>query len=335
MLPWSTPQEIQTVYGYIRSNYPHNVPEAIVQICFHYFDQNYVVQFRGNRLTQFLSVVVGACYQHKIKFNPNLSFLFCVFPNGRHKSKGQTIMEFQIKSMLNKIDYVIVALQMGCYESLQMDSYRNKNRNKKFKYEQNQNQVSRFKVRPLCKLKDHKKLIFSLKIVSAQIKYRTDDKITYYPSLSAMQLKETSTLTWNVSSSMIESFKDYDFKMRHDGPIQNNVWISCFPNGCYSDGIGWFQWSVKLLSFPINISKITVKSKITAILENETFETEKEKTIDHDDCKYRISGPSFLRNKLKNKLSFNAELIIKQLYDMNGNEVPRSNWIDHNVMLTK
>ena len=67
--------------GYVRANYHYNVPEAIIRLCLKYFDQNFTIQFSGINLQRFLSEKAGKCYQYKIKFNQDLSFIFAVIPN--------------------------------------------------------------------------------------------------------------------------------------------------------------------------------------------------------------------------------------------------------------
>ena len=41
------------VRGYMRNNYDHNVPEALVRICISYF-QDTTITFRGKQLDEFL-----------------------------------------------------------------------------------------------------------------------------------------------------------------------------------------------------------------------------------------------------------------------------------------
>ena len=53
----------------------------------------------------------------------------------------------------------------------------------------------------------------------------------HYPSLSAVQLKETLSLEWVVPSSLINDLKQYPKKVAYYGPISDNLCIACFPNG--------------------------------------------------------------------------------------------------------
>ena len=149
--------------------------------------------------------------------------------------------------------------------------------------------------------------------------------MTYYPSISAIQLKEKSSLKWNVAPLSIAGFKKYPNRSSYCGPICDNMYVAVAPNGKSKHSIGYFQFGVGLASFPRDISRIKFMVNIKAILEDEQFEEKYEKDLHHDcDRGYYVSGArGFLNTKLTNKLSLEATMLIMEMYDMNDNFVPK------------
>ena len=68
-------------------------------------------------------------------------------------------------------------------------------------------------------------------------------------------------------------------------------------------------------------------------LEDEIMHRNSEKTMEFEQILHVRAGARFLMTKIKDKLSMEATIIIKGLYDLNGNEVPKAKWIDHNVLI--
>ena len=82
--------------------------------------------------------------------------------------------------------------------------------------------------------------------------------------------------------------------------------------------------------------QITIHTDILSkvFIQTSVFETDLEEESYHNE-RWGAFGRSFISNKLKNSLSFEAKVIIKELYNMKGNEVPRDKWINYNVILSK
>ena len=60
--------------------------------------------------------------------------------------------------------------------------------------------------------------------------------------------------------------------------------------------------------------------------------TEYDEKINHD-RPYIALCEMFEGARLSENLSFEAQVTIKELYDMDGNKVPKSGWRNHNVNL--
>ena len=319
---------LTTVRGYVRKNYLYNVPEAIMRIFFKYIDQNFIVSFKGSRLKQFLLCPRDHYYRYSIKFNQELSFLICIIPSADGE---RTALGFQIESMSNKIDYIMVCWELSCFDvkSFSIGSV-------KICAKSNQQEIKEWKFQSIgsvSQLQKYEILLFNFKILSLQIMNKDTNKMTYYPSLKAIQLKQVSTLKWNASKSLINNFKSYPHKAGYNGPIQDNLCIICGPNGFLSRNEGIFGYGVVMTVFPRNTSKIVVKVRVKVELEDDKFEREIENEIHHDGF-WVIPDRGFSKDKLKEKLLFEAEVIVKELYDLNGNKVPRNEWIDHNVIIS-
>ena len=104
------------------------------------------------------------------------------------------------------------------------------------------------------------------------------------------------------------------------------------PNGVKNES--YFQFYVALATFPTDIKKIKIMVNVRTILEHEGFETKYERDLHHNKpCMFY--GGEFFKFELTNKLSLEATVIIKELYDMNDNIVPKNEWINHNVIQSK
>ena len=75
---------------------------------------------------------------------------------------------------------------------------------------------------------------------------------------------------------------------------------------------------------------------INPVVADKKYGIQHEKHLSRDDWIYGSEGclePAFLRNRLENKLSFEAIVIIRELYDLSGDKVSKDKWIEHNVIL--
>ena len=328
-------KEIPTVFGYVRTNYHGNVPEAIIRLCLHYFNQNYLIQFKGKKLKELWSMKTVQCYRYIIKFNHDISFEMCIVP--RYKVTGLTDMETftvasKLESMSKTIDYIIVAYEFSCFDFKSLD------RNIKFFrkiYHENTNKFHWHlqSIGLSSQFKDIEPLSSNFKITSLQIKYKTEE-IIYYPSLSAVKFKETSSLKWNVSKALIDILKTYPHRAAYTGPIVDNLCVVCGPNGLLPSDVGYFVHGVSLTTFPKDILKMTVQLNIITELEDDKFEEEYKRDLHHDK-KWVIGAPRFLNSRLKGRLSYDVTFYIEALYNLKGDEVPKNEWIDHNVLLSE
>ena len=175
----SASRETHAVFGYVRTKYHRNVPEAIIRLCLQYFDQNSCLVFRRNPLKQLLSLKEGKCYTHAIKFNQDLSFSFQVVPSLSKDKKFA--LGFLNKSMSDAIDYAIICAEISCKQGpfqANIKVCRKKNhQNKSNWHYQFVGYSSQFNTDGI--------LLFNFKILSAQIKYE-DNGLIYYPSLNAV-----------------------------------------------------------------------------------------------------------------------------------------------------
>ena len=126
----------------------------------------------------------------------------CMVP--RYKVTGSTdtakfTVAIKLESMSKTIDYIIVAYEFSCFDFKSLD------RNIKFFrkiYHENKNKFDLISqsIGLSSQFEDIEPLSSNFKITSLQIKYKTEE-IIYYPSLSAVKFKETSSSKWNVSKA--------------------------------------------------------------------------------------------------------------------------------------
>ena len=324
--------EQQTVFGYVRLNYVGNIPRAITRLCLHYFDQNHIINFKGNKLKDLWSLNNGRYCGYTMKFNQDLSFHFQIVPNANHEQvPNRFSLGVKIESMSDTIDYIIGLFELSCFDHNTLD------RNIKFcakLHHENKNKWRSQSIGSSPQFRHLQQLLFNFKVLHIQIKYKVSNKMLYYPSLQKLQLTESSELKWSVPGSLVDDFKNYPHKSAYTGPVDTNLCIICGPNGFVSADIGYFIHGVLLTVFPKDIIKMTVKVDMICELEDDKFEGNYEQDLHHDKL-WLVAAPRFLKDKLKSKLSFVINLEIKALYDLDGNEVPRDEWIDHNVILSE
>ena len=337
----STVRKSHLVFGYVRTNHVHHIPQAVIKLCLGYFDQNIIIKYKGNKLKHFLSTAHGKHPKYKFDFNRDLSFKISVAPKSslnKETDKEYIIMGLGIIKISAEIDYIIMSWKMSCFENESLihcnftDCHRfsTKDENKRF-------YVS---VGHLSQFKDTQQMIFKFSILSMQIKYKNKKKITYYPSISTVQLNEASSLRWNVSLSLIDILKQHQNRIFHAGPIIDQLYIKMAPNGRREERAGYFQYTVGLASFPINISKVTAQVTIKAILhtKNGIQSIPTPIPFEIEITQNKLGATQFFKfpnNKLQDKLLFEANVIILKLYDLDENIVPRNKWIDYNVLLSE
>ena len=71
---------------------------------------------------------------------------------------------------------------------------------------------------------------------------KNNDKICYYPSLSAYQLKRVSIFEWNGDKNMIDQSKKWPNRTTINGPIMDNLFVVCYPNVVHPIHAGKFNF---------------------------------------------------------------------------------------------
>ena len=167
----SSLQKTHTVFGYVRTNYHQNVPEAIIKMCLKYFEQDFIVTFKGDKFKHILFNE----YRNVIKFNQDLAFCIHLKPN----HKGRIKMGLQPDKISDNIDYIIVCWTMICFDSDQeplrysLRFCHKFSRNKTGNYRGNLAGL-------LSQFQNSNQLSFKFIMSNLQIKYKTN-KISYYP----------------------------------------------------------------------------------------------------------------------------------------------------------
>ena len=66
------------------------------------------------------------------------------------------------------------------------------------------------------------------------------------------------------------------------------------------------------------------------------FGCENETSIGSDEAGKMLPSFGFIpRDKLNHNLIFEVQVVIKKVFDTNGEEVPRNKWVDHQIILNK
>ena len=323
----STVCKFHVVSGYIRSNYIYSVPEPLIRICLLYFDETFIIKFKGKRLNKFLSMKNKETIKYQIKFNQNLTLKIHVAPNGRlAHHKGKLCIKLGIHEMTKTVEYFRFRCSWNCVET--ESSIRHLITSKAFfsKYKDKPNSVIAVMGSAPRKQRNTITLLFSIQ--SLIIKYQDSPEILYYPSLQSVKLKEKTKYQWKIDRSLINKFMEYSPGEHYESPPTNNVCIVCYPNMFH----GKMMTGIRLLSFPINVQRMKVKIIAKC---NFCDVKEYECMLQARNASSRLRGTEKNLESLKDELVFDVEIHIMEIYDVNGDIVPTNKWIQHNIDISE
>ena len=320
----STVKKSHAVYGYIRNNYEHNIPDVIIKMCLMYFDVVFQYRYKNQIFQQLLSFPVCRAKFRLVIFNKDLAFGIGIAPNGIDTKPNQSApLLLEVKHIANSIDSITICFQFDVPEiqSSMIALTRFDAEKQDFYY---------LPMNP-SKIHQQKQLTIKFIIHSLIIKYKKDKETLYYPSLGSIKLKEKIRFEWNVDKTTIESFRNYTNGFGFSSPIFDNVSIRCYPNGADSDSKGRFCWGLFFGSFPLDIKKITVK----IIAKTNVCEKRREyvDSLSSEDSIIWCNENEFAHNELKDELVFEMEAIILELYDFSDDLIPKQRWFEHNVCI--
>lgn len=321
----STATKLKAVYGYIRRNYQHSVPDVIIKICYNYFYQTIVYHIKGKQLETLFSAKNGTINLRVIQFNKDLSFTYSIAINGYNEEyKDTTTLVLAIKKISPSIEWFRICYGFQCKEI--QSSVKDLN---SYKHDISMHPIANIMDR--AKIIKQSELTFNFMIHALVIKYKKEQQPLYYPSLKSLTLKKTVHFKWNVEKELIESFKDYTNGFRFDSPIFDHIFITCSPNGTDSTDQGTFCFCVSLAVIPLNISKGRFKFIIKTNFCEEKAEYILESTLDIEDSFVWCENNEFATDLLKDELVIDVEMNIMDLYDLNDHIIARNEWTDHNV----
>ena len=333
----STQKKSLAVFGYIRQNYQHHMPEVLVRLCLLFFDQDVTLIIRGNKLKQLLSSKkncgVGI---YRIKFNQDLCIVIYIISN-RAGPRCRCIDNFHVAlsvdTMLVDIDHVIICSEIRCYDPATENEPLVPNMKASLKFTQeNERQAKCAPIAKSSQFENAQQLIIKFIIHSLKIKYKTltNTNTSYYPSSTAAQLNGITLLKLNVPELLMNKFKNWHNGITFHGPLSNNLCIWCRPNGTTPECVGMFKYGVAFISFPETITKMRVKCVVKCNL-NEVVNEYKRVIRDKQRYIY-FEKNTFLTNKLEDQLTFDIKVVIMELYDLNNDIIPRDKWNHHDVI---
>lgn len=327
--------------GYIRNNYNHSVPSAIINICCVYYRPQIIKKYLQKPLKHLLSFSKGVTSMDKFIFNNDILFSIIMGPNGIHDDNIFQI-DIIMEKLSNNIDFIIVVQDVvlkddsNCpyHHDLGMYKIQNNNKNKFTKLTLEFGDSMHFQ--------NTTSLTRIHSIHSLMIKYRDNEKITYYPSTKAFQLKRVSIFNWNVNNTLIDHFKEWSNKYGQKpfySPILNNIMLYILPDGASGPNSartkGKFLFSMVLMCYPINVSEI----KIQWICKT-NFGQQRTYTTQHTFNELKIPNSIqcfavqnlFQTSKLDSSLIFDVKMTITEAYDFDGNLIKTSQYADHNIL---
>lgn len=115
-----TNNQIGAVSGWIRQNYKHKIPEAIIKLCGGFYNQNIEMLWRGKKLEELLSLECGVAFRsHVITLTPDLSIVIVIEPNGKsEKHEGLFLVGIQLFKMEDNIESLEMYWEQSCDETM-------------------------------------------------------------------------------------------------------------------------------------------------------------------------------------------------------------------------
>eukprot|EP01084_Bolivina_argentea_P233127 392713_1 len=322
------------VYGYIRKQCIHDMAKVLINICYSFFNDELVWNFKKDKLSHLLSMKHGQCIKSKeITYNnDDISLQYELYPNGK-KWKYRGYVQFYLfvtKMNYKYVDHVTIGFTLCCDETKTilntLSRYYNPNCGNGW-----MNQLR------LSKCKKYKKLTFRCCINSLQIKYKNKTEHnqlkTQFSYLSYKPLfKTTLNLKWNVHKSLLKQFIKCKNGERFCSPQFNN----------WSFDVKVFEDELKICLVLIRwpsccVTKMKVKCMITEQINNikiETaqeyihcFEISKSQNGLYFDCnKNKI--PTFLLNTYDTFI-LTANIQVLEMFDKYNNIIPMNQWHMH------
>ena len=314
------------VFGYVRNNYRLYVPEMIFKIILLFFDPETVIKFKGKAFQEFLKAPPGHAFKTTIKFNQDLAFHFTIYPNGPTTGYEGIVTVKLDGVMAMEVNYFAICHEILCVEtqSLVLEFQKPGSENN-YKLDGSWHWLK------LSECKEQKELTFKLIIHSLEIKYENDKNNKhrlFYPSLNPRMLKKKTTLNWMVDTKRLNQFPK---TQKISSKLKDNWNFAFWPN-CEET---MFLFA-HLRSWPLDISKmvIMIKAKIVINSKTEHHESRNEFTLNEyngNELKVRIFYNRTIDLEQIKDMTFDATIIVKQLYDMDNVEIPVEKWKDHNV----
>ena len=112
-------KERLAVYGYVRSNYKHSIPEVIIRLFAIYFTSIFSIVWKGKDLQNLLSLPNKEFRRYIVKFNNDLSFSLYISPNGPNPiHKGFMLIGIRIETMSRNIENIRMCYQHKLYQNM-------------------------------------------------------------------------------------------------------------------------------------------------------------------------------------------------------------------------
>ena len=114
--------------------------------------------------------------------------------------------------------------------------------------------------------------------------------------------------------------------------LSNYAGIVIAPNGFSMEANGRFEYVIVFATFPKDISKMVVTTKIKTKLGDKVYHREDEEEVCIDEL-WWLAGGRFFNGKWKDAIIIEAKVVIETLYDLDGNEVSKEKWANHNIII--
>lgn len=303
------------VSGYARNNFESLVPNDVLSIIVLYFNQNVILKFKGDDLKLHRQWTVK-----RLKFNPDLYLEIGL---------SSTSMGLGPSFKSSLISECTVSWEITCIDTQStirmLHKWNHKDKRKPFGD------------KIVLQSKNKEELSFTFKVHSLKLvyndkrrKHKQIKEPIYYPSFDAMKLTKVTQFEWKVNKNVIRKMKQCIDKMKFWSPVYNNWCIYYAPYKSKNSDL-----VLRLMSYPENIGKINIRCTVKTNFDETEQEYRGILQIGLTNQKFGIPLRKNVlsRKMIKDKLSFDVIVVIRNLYDLNDQEIPMESWHEHNVNL--
>eukprot|EP01084_Bolivina_argentea_P058942 107583_1 len=318
-------REIESILLHHNNNCAYfNIPYDISTLCLSYVSDHFMLHIGRYKWNisdhkRFKEMIL-ACNKQQFVSDPfeigKLKWIIQAYPNGIDEdSIGLFDIFVKLLSLPQKWDHIIVRRTIECIQSLSKYTCI-------ATYEKDSSFGWCDGALSLKEVSHFKQLTFIITITILRIELieNLSHKI-FYQINNKNEHKKRYHIQWKIDEILMTKMKESNTGKCYESNIEKEglFCIQCFPNGDNAASKGDVELYIQLCSLPRNISKLEIQYSLSCIETNSKDTRTKEFDYDNDQsAKWSHDVLSFDEFKKYENVTFEADIIIKNRYDLKG-----------------